>query len=130
MAYTYPAPTKEAHHTKPRCLIELHDKAHASGLDSANLAAWVEWEHEALRFGIDPDNTTRERLARLVADSVIYLDRGAHREHHLRSGDFARWGRRGGLTTLRRYGNGWFAALALRRWQKIAPGELAGYLDG
>src|SRR5215207_6073376 len=129
MPYTYPAPTKEAHHTKPRYLIELHHKAHAGGLDSNGLAAWVEWECEALRYGVDPDNTTREMLIKLVADSVIYLDRDAHREHHTANGDFARWGRCGGKATLRKYGTGWFVLLARRRWSRITAEELASYKE-
>ncbi len=76
------------------------------GLDSGGLAAWFEWECEALRCSIDPDNTARERLIKLVADSVIYIDRDAHREHHWANGDFAGWGRCGGKATLRKYGTG------------------------
>ena len=128
--YAYPAPSKEAHHTKPRYLIGLHDAAHTlNGLDSGDLAAWVEWECEALHYGIDPDNTTREMLTKLVANSVIYLDRNAHREHHTANGDFAQWGRRGGLTTLRRYGSRWFVLLAHRRWDRITAEELATYMQ-
>ena len=45
--------------------------------------------------------------------------RAAHRAHHSGGGDFARWGRRGGLRTLALYGHGWFILLAGRRWEKI-----------
>jgi len=38
--------------------------------------------------------------------------------------DFRRWGRRGGLTTLRRYGSDCFALLALRRWGRITAEAL------
>ena len=48
-----------------------------------------------------------------------------HREHHSLAGDFASWGRRGGLRTLTLYGQGWFALLALRRWEKITAEQLA-----
>ena len=35
-----------------------------------------------------------------------------------------RWGRRGGLTVLGRYGTEWFALLALRRWGRITAADL------
>ena len=35
------------------------------------------------------------------------------------------WARLGGRTTLHRYGTAWFSALALRRWDKLTPEELA-----
>jgi hypothetical protein len=39
--------------------------------------------------------------------------------------DFGRWGRRGGLATLRRYGTAWFSLLARRRWERITAEALA-----
>ena len=48
------------------------------------------------------------------------------RERHrlLHSSDWRRWGQRGGRETLRRYGAGWFALLARRRWGRISAAEL------
>jgi hypothetical protein len=50
------------------------------------------------------------------------LDRERHRLIHAE--DLRRWGRRGGLTTLRRYGSDCFALLALRRWGRITAEAL------
>jgi hypothetical protein len=73
-------------------------------------------------WGVDPD-VSREVLAALVESSTMELDRDEHREIH--AGDFARWGRRGGLATIRRYGTAWFSLLARRRWEKISGDALA-----
>jgi len=50
---------------------------------------------------VDPD-VSREVLVALAECSTRELDRDEHREIH--AGDFARWGRLGGLATLKRYG--------------------------
>ena len=39
-------------------------------------------------------------------------------------GDLVRWGRLGGLETLRRYGRPWFPLLSRWRWKKIAAAQL------
>jgi len=36
-----------------------------------------------------------------------------------------RWGRRGGLATLRSYGTSWYSLLARRRWERVSGTELA-----
>jgi hypothetical protein len=87
------------------------------------LAAWIEWEEEAYRYGVDPD-VSREVLAALIKGSKVELGVEAHRVAHSDAGDFARWGRLGGLKTLALYGPGWFVLLARRRWEKITAAEL------
>jgi hypothetical protein len=67
---------------------------------------------EALRFGVDSD-VSGEELRALVEGSTVELSQEEHRNGH--TSDFARWGRRGGLVTVRRYGTAWFGLLAARR---------------
>jgi hypothetical protein len=50
------------------------------------------------------------------------MEREKHRLLH--ATDWQRWGRRGGLSTLRRYGTDWFALLALKRWGRISSEDL------
>ena len=50
------------------------------------------------------------------------MEREKHRLIH--ESDWQRWGRRGGLTVLGRYGSEWFALLALRRWGRITAADL------
>jgi hypothetical protein len=114
---------REEHHTVPQCLLRLRDRADdCSGLDGEGIQRWLDYEFEALRWDVDPD-LSREELATLVEDSTVDLGGDEHREIH--AGDFARWGRRGGLATLRRYGTAWFSLLARRRWEKISGDALA-----
>ncbi len=114
---------REVHHAVPRCLLDLRDRADGHcGLDGEAIQMWLDYEFEALRLGVDPD-VSRDELAALVERSTVELDRDEHREIH--AGDFARWGRRGGLATVRRYGRAWFSLLARRRWQKISGDALA-----
>jgi len=87
----------------------------------AGMPAWLEGEDEAGRWGV-PVEIVREDLERLIAASTEILDRDRHRLLH--EGDFRRWGRRGGLATLRRFGTDWFAALALRRWGRLSAADL------
>jgi hypothetical protein len=113
----------ELHHHVPQCLLTLRDKADAASLtlDGAGIEAWLEYEHEAMRYGVDPD-VSRDELAALIDASTVVLGREAHRSAHVN--DFVRWGSRGGRATLERYGRAWFSLLALRRWGRIAPAEL------
>jgi hypothetical protein len=111
----------ELHHRVPRCLLRLHDRAVSGQLDGAGIAAWLEFEHEAMRYGVDVE-ISREDLAALVEASTEVLPREEHRNGH--QSDWQRWGRRGGLETARRYGSSWFALLALRRWGRISPADL------
>jgi len=82
----------------------------------------MDYECEAPLYNVDPD-TPRDELAAMVEGSTVEIARSEHREVH--AGDFARWGRRGGLATTRRYGTAWMALLARRRWRKIDADALA-----
>jgi hypothetical protein len=118
---------RETHHRVPRCLLGLRERAdEGSEIDGEGIQAWLDWEFEAVRYGVDPD-TPRERLAELVEGSTVEMGRDDHREQHAE--DFARWGRRGGLATLRRYGSAWFSLLARRRWGRITAEQLAEAFD-
>jgi hypothetical protein len=112
----------EVHHTVPRCLLKLRDRVDGANLDGEGIELWLEYEHEAMQCGVDPD-ISRDDLAALIDASTVVLDRAAHHSEHL--SDFVRWGRRGGCATLERYGRAWFALLALRRWDRIAAEDLA-----
>jgi hypothetical protein len=122
-----PAPTSpaaspaEVHHAVPRCLLKLHDEATSGDLDGAGIQAWLEWEWEAMRWGV-PVEIERADLERLVLASTVVLEREKHRLIH--GSDWQRWGRRGGLATLRRYGTSWYSALARKRWGKIGAEDL------
>ena len=119
------APTTGAqlHHRIPRCLLRLRDRAMNCALDGEGIELWLEFEHEAMRYGVDVE-ISREDLAALVEASTVVLGAGEHRNGHSEQGDFARWGRRGCLRTLELYGRAWFALLALRRWGRISPADL------
>ena len=117
------AAAAEVHHRVPRCLLRLRDRADERAvLDGESIQRWMDYECEALRFGVDPD-TPREELATMIEGSTLEIPRKEHRESH--AADFARWGRRGGLATARRYGTAWMALLARRRWRKIGAEALA-----
>jgi hypothetical protein len=118
------AAAAEVHHGIPRCLLTLRDRADscADPLSAEALALWMDYECEALRFGVDPD-TPREELAAMIDGSTVEIPRERHRDVH--AGDFARWGRKGGLVTARRYGTAWMALLARRRWERITAEALA-----
>jgi hypothetical protein len=111
----------ENHHAAPRCLLTLHERANGSPLDGEGIQAWVEWEIEAMRWRV-PVEIARSDLEALVASSEVVLEREKHRLLH--EADWRRWGSRGGKETLRRYGAGWFALLALRRWGRITAADL------
>jgi hypothetical protein len=112
---------EELHHTAPRCLLTLHEKANGSCLDGEGIQAWLEWEMEAMRWRV-PIEISRDDLEQLVEGSGVVLEREKHRVLH--SSDWQRGGSRGGRETLRRYGNDWFALLALRRWGRITAQDL------
>jgi hypothetical protein len=114
----------EVHHRIPRCLLGFHDRFVAGGLDGEGLQTWFDWEEEAFRYGVDPD-VSRGELELLIEASAAPVSSSAHRSGHSRDGDFARWGRRGGLCTRALYGRGWFVLLAGRRWEKITAEQLA-----
>jgi hypothetical protein len=101
--------------------LTLREKSDVGSLDGAGFQAWLEYEHEALRWGVDPD-VSREDLAALVDASLEAIPYDDHRGIH--RADFARWGRRGGVATLERYGRAWFVALGLRRHGRITRSQL------
>lgn len=111
----------ELHHRVPRCLLTLRDKAEAGALDGAGFQAWLDYEHEATRWGVDPD-MSRAELAALIDASLEAIPCEEHRGIH--RADFARWGRRGGVVTLERYGRAWFVALGLRRHGRVTRSQL------
>ena len=113
----------EVHHRVPCCLLGFFDREDSGELDGAGLQAWFEWEEEAFRYGVDPD-ITRGELAAFIEGSTVELSADEHRVAHSEVGDFARWGRLGGLETLALYGPGWFVLLARRRWEKISAAQL------
>jgi hypothetical protein len=114
------------HHRVPRCLLKAWDRGPGPGLDPEDLAAWFDWEEEAFRYGVNPD-VSRDELAVLIKGSTVEIAGEVHRAGHSAVGDFARWGRLGGLETLRRYGRPWFSLLARRRWKKIGAEALDRY---
>ncbi len=112
----------ELHHAAPRCLLGLHERANGTAtLDGEGIQAWLEWEWEAMRWKV-PVEISREELEELVERSEVAMERETHRLIH--ESDWQRWGRRGGLTVLGRYGTEWFALLALRRWGRITAADL------
>ncbi len=114
--------TVEVHHEIPRCLLRLRDHAEAhTEIDGIGIQRWLDYECEALRFGVDPD-VDRDELAAMIEGSTVALLRDDHREAH--AGDFARWGQLGGLKTASRYGTAWMALLARRRWERISAEAL------
>jgi hypothetical protein len=108
------ASAAQIHHRIPRRLLEVWDGGHGSSLESEDLAAWIKWEEEAYRYGVDPE-ISREVLAALIEGSTVELGVEEHRAAHSEAGDFERWGRLGGLKTFGLYGSGWFVILARRR---------------
>jgi hypothetical protein len=115
---------EEVHHCVPQCLLRLRDQAEAhQEFDGEGIQLWLDYELEALRFSVDPD-ISREELATLVENSTVLLPREEHRTNHSEASDFVRWGRRGRLATLRRYGTSWFSLLARRRWERVSGAEL------
>jgi hypothetical protein len=126
MVASLPTERREIHHRVPRCLLKAWDRGNGPGLEPEDLATWCEWQEEAFRYGVDPE-IGREELAALIEGSTVEIAGGEHRAVHSRSGDFACWGRLGGLETLALYGPGWFAMLAMRRWGQVTAGQLADY---
>jgi hypothetical protein len=118
------------HHQAPRHLLRLHREAYEGGglEEGASVEAWLEWERAAMRYGV-PVEIGLGDLAELVRESAVILPADEHRDSHSTAGDFARWGRRGGLETLRRYGRRHYALLAGVRWGRPgAAAELAAHM--
>ena len=118
----------EVHHEIPRCLLGFWDRGHGPGLDAEDLAAWLNWEAGAFRYGVSPD-VSRDELAALIEGSAVELGREEHRAIHAEH--WAEWGSLGGTETLRRYGTAWFSLLSRRRWGEVGgevPAEVFGVL--
>ena len=112
---------EDAHRADPRRLLGFHERANGAELDGEGIQAWLEWEWEATRWRV-PAEISRADLEDLV-------ERGAELPERERQGpphesDRQRWGRRGGLATVGRYGRSWMALLALRRWGRIDKADL------
>ena len=103
----------DVHHRVPRCLLRLHDLA------AEGLADWSEFDAEAVRWDVEPRGLSREVLAAMVEGSACEIPAPEHRRLHQEAGDFARWGRRGGRSTLARYGRPYFSLLARFRWGRV-----------
>ena len=116
----------EVHHRIPRCLLGFFHCADSGELDAAGLQVWFEREEEAFRYGVDPD-ISRGELAALIEGSAVEISEDQHKVSHSAAGDFVRWGRLGGLETLRRYGPPWFALRGHRRWGRVDAGVLDHY---
>jgi hypothetical protein len=114
------------HHRIPRRLLKVWDQGHGPGLKPEDLQAWFEWQEEAFRYGVDPD-VSRKKLAALIEGSTVEIVDDEHRAVHSAAGDFVRWGRLGGLETLRRYGRPWFSLLGRRRWGRVSAEALDLY---
>ena len=110
-------------------MIRAWDRGHGPGLEPEDLQAWIDWQVEAFRYRVYLD-ISREELWTLIEGSTVELEGEEHRAGHSEAGDFARWGRLGGLETLRRYGRPWFALLGRRRWGRVSAEALACYRAG
>jgi hypothetical protein len=65
----------------------------------------------------------REELEAAVEASAVLIPYEEHREV-VHGAQWPRWGRKGGLVTLARYGRSYYRLLALRRHGKITPAKL------
>ena len=110
------------HHGAARCLLSLYEAA------AEGLAEWAEFDAEAERWGVDV-RITREDLEAVIEGSTRELPAAEHRRLHQDAGDFARWGRRGGLRTFALYDRPYFALLARLRWGRVGPEALASYRE-
>lgn len=72
---------KEVHHRVPRCLLWLRDRADATPFDGSGIELVLEYEHEARRWGMDPE-IGREELAAVIEASAVRVTRDEHRSGH------------------------------------------------
>ena len=79
------ASAAQIHHRIPCRLLKVWDGGHGSSLEPEDLAAWIAWEEEAYRYGVDPD-VSREELAALIKGSTVELGVEAHRAAHSEDG--------------------------------------------
>ena len=114
----------DVHHRVPCCLLRLFDAA------AEGLADWSEFDQEAGRWGVEVLGLSREELAALVEGSSCEIPTEAHHRIHQDAGDFVRWGRRGGLRTVARYGRPYFSLLARFRWGRVEVEALIEHRAG
>lgn len=109
----------EVHHQVPRYLLRLFD------WKTDDPVYEEEFVREAALYSIEA-GISREDIEDLIESSTVEIPREQHRgvEH---AGDWSRWGARSGATTFERYGAGWFALLARRRWKRIRVEMLQEY---
>ena len=73
---------QDIHHSAPYCLLRLRDRADTyPELDGKGLQFWLDYELEALRYGVDPD-LYRKELTALIEGSTVLLPREEHRAGH------------------------------------------------
>ena len=70
----------ETHKIVPRSLLALHQEAHGTSLDGEGIQAWLEWEMEAMRWGV-PIEISREELEALVDPSEVPTEAGCQLLH-------------------------------------------------
>jgi hypothetical protein len=113
----------EKHHRIPRRLLAAYDgMTQGTEIHGEALQAWFNFEEMCLEHGLDPD-ASREELEAAVEASAVLIPYEKHRKV-VHGADWPRWGRKGGLVTLARYGRPYYRFLALRRHAKITPAEL------
>jgi hypothetical protein len=101
-----PEARADVHHRAPSCLLRLFDAA------AEGFAEWSEFDAGAERLGVEASGPSREDLSALIEGSTREIPTAEHYRLHQDAGDFARWGRRGGLRTLAHYGHPYFSLLA------------------
>ncbi len=116
-----PPSVGRVHRAVPRRLMALHERADGLPLDGEGVQAWLEWEWEATRWRV-PVEVSAAELGELIELGTGLIERECHRT--LLEGDRRLWGRRGGPSTLKRYGSDWYALLALKRWRRITAEDL------
>jgi|SRR5215210_502954 len=103
----------DVHHGGPCLLPRLFDAA------SGGLVDRLEFNKEVERWGIEVRGLSREDLTLLIESSIREIPTTKHRRQHQGSGDFVRWGRRGGRRILALYGRPYFSLLASFQWGRV-----------
>ena len=75
----------EVHHTVPQYLLRLRDKADAATLDGEGIELWLSFEHEAIRYGVDPDISRTDLSALIKASTWSKFDRSTARTGRIRA---------------------------------------------